>query len=36
VRILPDKIALARQYIDSASFTGDLLILAKTFLRIAR
>jgi lipopolysaccharide/colanic/teichoic acid biosynthesis glycosyltransferase len=35
-RILPDKIALARQYIDSASFTGDLLILAKTFLRIAR
>jgi lipopolysaccharide/colanic/teichoic acid biosynthesis glycosyltransferase len=35
-RILPDKIALARQYIDSASLTGDLAIVLKTFVRIAR
>jgi lipopolysaccharide/colanic/teichoic acid biosynthesis glycosyltransferase len=35
-RILPDKIALAREYIASASFRGDLVILAKTLLRVAR
>ena len=35
-RILPDKIALARQYIGTATLTGDLGILLKTFLRIAR
>jgi lipopolysaccharide/colanic/teichoic acid biosynthesis glycosyltransferase len=35
-RILPDKIALARQYINSASLTGDLAIVLKTFVRIAR
>jgi lipopolysaccharide/colanic/teichoic acid biosynthesis glycosyltransferase len=35
-RILPDKIALARQYIDTASLPGDLAIVLKTFVRIAR
>jgi lipopolysaccharide/colanic/teichoic acid biosynthesis glycosyltransferase len=35
-RILPDKIALARRYIAGATFTGDLAILAKTVLRVAR
>lgn len=35
-RILPDKIALARQYIAGATFAGDLGILVKTLLRIAR
>ncbi len=35
-RILPDKIALARVYIDTATLTGDLGIVLKTFLRIAR
>ena len=35
-RILPDKIALARQYIAQATFTGDLGILIKTLARIAR
>jgi lipopolysaccharide/colanic/teichoic acid biosynthesis glycosyltransferase len=35
-RILPDKIALARQYIDTATLVGDLGIVLKTFLRIAR
>ncbi len=35
-RILPDKLALARQYIDGASFFGDLAIIIKTLLRIAR
>jgi lipopolysaccharide/colanic/teichoic acid biosynthesis glycosyltransferase len=33
-RILPDKIALAREYIDSASLLGDLGIILKTLLRI--
>ncbi len=35
-RILPDKIALARQYIDSATFIGDLSIIFRTFVRVAR
>lgn len=35
-RILPDKIALARTYIDTATFAGDLSIVLKTFLRITR
>ncbi len=35
-RILPDKIALARQYVDSATLAGDLAIVLKTFVRIAR
>jgi len=35
-RILPDKIALARHYIDTASFTGDLGIVLKTLVRVAR
>jgi lipopolysaccharide/colanic/teichoic acid biosynthesis glycosyltransferase len=35
-RILPDKIAIARQYISGASFTGDLAVLLGTLLRIAR
>ncbi len=35
-RILPDKIALARTYIDTATFAGDLGIVLRTFLRIAR
>jgi lipopolysaccharide/colanic/teichoic acid biosynthesis glycosyltransferase len=35
-RILPDKIALARQYVAGATFAGDLGILVKTLLRIAR
>ncbi len=35
-RILPDKISLGRQYIDTASLTGDLAIVLKTFMRIAR
>lgn len=35
-RILPDKIALAREYIDTASFAGDLSIIFRTFVRIAR
>ena len=35
-RILPDKIALARQYIAQATFTGDLGILLRTILRIVR
>jgi lipopolysaccharide/colanic/teichoic acid biosynthesis glycosyltransferase len=35
-RILPDKIALARQYIAGATFAGDVGILLKTLLRIAR
>ena len=35
-RILPDKIALARQYIAQATFWGDLGILLRTLLRIAR
>jgi lipopolysaccharide/colanic/teichoic acid biosynthesis glycosyltransferase len=34
--ILPDKIALARQYIGSATLVGDVGILVKTLLRIAR
>ncbi len=34
--ILPDKIALAHEYIDTASFAGDLGIVLKTFVRIAR
>ncbi len=35
-RILPDKIALAREYIDTASLFGDLSIIFRTFVRIAR
>jgi lipopolysaccharide/colanic/teichoic acid biosynthesis glycosyltransferase len=35
-RILPDKIALARDYIAGATFLGDLAILARTLLRIVR
>jgi lipopolysaccharide/colanic/teichoic acid biosynthesis glycosyltransferase len=35
-RILPDKIALARQYVAAATFTGDLAILAQTILRVSR
>jgi lipopolysaccharide/colanic/teichoic acid biosynthesis glycosyltransferase len=35
-RILPDKIALAREYIDTATFRGDLSIIFRTFVRIAR
>jgi lipopolysaccharide/colanic/teichoic acid biosynthesis glycosyltransferase len=35
-RILPDKIALARQYIDTATLAGDLGLVLKTFLRIVR
>jgi lipopolysaccharide/colanic/teichoic acid biosynthesis glycosyltransferase len=35
-RILPDKIALARQYIAGATFAGDMGILLRTLVRIAR
>ncbi len=35
-RILPDKIALARQAIAEATFLGDLGVLFRTALRIAR
>jgi len=35
-RILPDKIALAREYIDNATFVGDLSIIFRTFVRVAR
>jgi lipopolysaccharide/colanic/teichoic acid biosynthesis glycosyltransferase len=35
-RILPDKIALARQYIQGATFWGDLALIFKTALRVAR
>lgn len=35
-RILPDKIALAREYIDTASFFGDVSIIFRTFVRVAR
>ena len=35
-RILPDKIALARQYIDTATLAGDMGLVLKTFLRITR
>lgn len=35
-RILPDKIALAREYIDTATFLGDLSIIFRTFVRVAR
>ena len=35
-RILPDKIALARQYIDRASLAYDLRLIALTFLRLFR
>jgi lipopolysaccharide/colanic/teichoic acid biosynthesis glycosyltransferase len=35
-RILPDKIALARQYIAEATFASDLGILLRTLLRIVR
>ncbi len=35
-QVLPDKIALARQYIGQASFAGDLGLLARTFLRLFR
>jgi lipopolysaccharide/colanic/teichoic acid biosynthesis glycosyltransferase len=35
-QILPDKIALARQYIRQASFLGDVGLVLKTLLKIAR
>lgn len=35
-RILPDKIALARKYVAEATFLGDLGLILKTLLRIAR
>ena len=35
-RVLPDKIALAKQYVASATLIGDLAIVLKTFVRIAR
>jgi len=35
-RILPDKIALAREYVAGATFLGDLGLLLRTALRIAR
>jgi lipopolysaccharide/colanic/teichoic acid biosynthesis glycosyltransferase len=35
-RILPDKIALARDYIAQATFLGDLGIILRTLLRITR
>ncbi len=35
-RILPDKIALARAYVAGASFFGDLGLILRTLLRIAR
>jgi lipopolysaccharide/colanic/teichoic acid biosynthesis glycosyltransferase len=35
-RILPDKIALARQYISQASFGGDLALVLRTLLKISR
>jgi lipopolysaccharide/colanic/teichoic acid biosynthesis glycosyltransferase len=34
-RILPDKIAVARQYIARATFFGDLGVLVRTLMRIA-
>ena len=34
--ILPDKIALARQYIADATFVGDVRILFKTLVRVVR
>jgi lipopolysaccharide/colanic/teichoic acid biosynthesis glycosyltransferase len=34
-RILPDKIALARQYVAGATFFGDLGIILRTLARIA-
>ena len=35
-RVLPDKIAIVRQYIASATLAGDLTIIFSTLLRIAR
>ncbi len=35
-RILPDKLSLARGYIARASICGDLAVLLRTLLRIAR
>ncbi len=35
-RVLPDKIALARDYVQRASLTGDLLLIVQTLLRIGR
>jgi lipopolysaccharide/colanic/teichoic acid biosynthesis glycosyltransferase len=35
-RVLPDKIALARDYVAQASLFGDLRLLVQTFLRIVR
>jgi lipopolysaccharide/colanic/teichoic acid biosynthesis glycosyltransferase len=35
-RILPDKIALSRDYIERATLAGDVAILFRTLLRIAR
>ena len=34
--VLPDKIALARQYVSEASFSGDLTLLVRTLVRIVR
>lgn len=34
-QVLPDKIQLSRQYVRSASFPGDLLILLRTIFRLA-
>ena len=35
-RILPDKLAIAREYIARATFTSDLAVIVRTFLRVAR
>lgn len=35
-QILPDKIAIARQYISQASFGGDLMVMVRTLLKISR
>jgi lipopolysaccharide/colanic/teichoic acid biosynthesis glycosyltransferase len=34
MRVLPDKIALAKTYVRSASFLLDMSIILKTFTRI--
>ena len=35
-RVLPDKLAIARQYIARATFRSDLAVILRTLLRIAR
>jgi lipopolysaccharide/colanic/teichoic acid biosynthesis glycosyltransferase len=35
-RILPDKVALAREYVARATLSSDLVVLVRTLLRIAR